>query len=303
MRPEVEHHLLLAPAEDPRIGESGQTGANLDGAAAGVVKDAPVEGPAVDVPHPVCQRAVDERQPEEAEDHGGEHAAALRHGADHEGAGHRGEHHLVEGVEELRNKRRARGRRAQRVHEAELLEVADEAARARGAEGQRVAPEVPLEDGDAEGHEASPHKRESGLSPRQARVQERDTRHHEEHHACGDEDEGLVAGLVPLVQVLRGCEERPWLASCPTGVCLCRRMSAYSWHRGTADSVVLPPRALPVPKRTHSRHSDELAVEERGMESLLESPPVSVFVPLNSTGAPMCEYDILLGGSRSWTLT
>lgn len=94
MGAEVEHHLLVAPAEHPRVGERRKTGADLDGPAAGVVENAVVEGPSVDVPHPAGERAVDEGGPEEDEDHGREHAAALRDGADHKGCRDSAEHHL-----------------------------------------------------------------------------------------------------------------------------------------------------------------------------------------------------------------
>ncbi len=101
--PEVEHHLLVAAAEDPRVGEGGDAGADLDGPAAGVVEHAVLESPAVDVPDPAGERAVDEGGPEEGEDHGGDDAAALRGAADNEGGGNGAEHHL------RRTRRAARG--------------------------------------------------------------------------------------------------------------------------------------------------------------------------------------------------
>ena len=60
-----------------------------------------------------------------------------------------------------------------------MVEIADEAVRGGFAEGQGVAPEVPLEDDDAEGHHDYPYERERRLSARQPRVQERDPRHHQ----------------------------------------------------------------------------------------------------------------------------
>ena len=94
MRAKVEHHLLLALPEDHAVSEGGATGGNLDGAAAGVVEDAVFVGPAVGVPDPAGDGAVDEGGPPEGEDHGGDEAAALGDGAHDDGGGDGAEHHL-----------------------------------------------------------------------------------------------------------------------------------------------------------------------------------------------------------------
>jgi len=85
------------------------------------------------------------------------------------------------------------------------MEIADEAVRGGRAERQRVSPEVPLEDDDAERHHDDPDEREGRLSAREARVEEGDTGDHDQDHTCRDEDVGLVARLVPLVQVFGDC--------------------------------------------------------------------------------------------------
>lgn len=46
------------------------------------------------------------------------------------------------------------------------MQVADKAVGGRRAEGQRVTPEVPLEDDDAEGHHDDPDQRQGRLSSR-----------------------------------------------------------------------------------------------------------------------------------------
>ncbi|KFY28677.1 hypothetical protein V493_02810 [Pseudogymnoascus sp. VKM F-4281 (FW-2241)] len=80
-----------------------------------------------------------------------------------------------------------------------MREVANEARASRLAKGERVAPKVPLEDDDGEGAHAGPDHGESGLAARETGVEEAEAGNHEEDHARGHDDEGLVAGLVPLV--------------------------------------------------------------------------------------------------------
>lgn len=94
MRPEVEHHLLVAAAENPRVGQSGQAGADLDGSTSSVVENTVVEGPPVNIPNPAGEGAVYERGPEEDEDHSGKHATSLGDRADDESCGYSAEHHL-----------------------------------------------------------------------------------------------------------------------------------------------------------------------------------------------------------------
>jgi hypothetical protein len=83
-----------------------------------------------------------------------------------------------------------------------VLKVANEAVRRIGGESQGVAPEIPLEHNDREGHHANPEHGQGGLSPREAGVEETDTGHHDQDHARRDEDEGLVARREPHVEVL-----------------------------------------------------------------------------------------------------
>lgn len=99
MRAEVQHHLLIAASEDPRVGQRRHSGTDLDGATTGVVEHAVLEGPAIGIPNPVGQRAVDNGGPKESEDHGGDDTTALSRGSDHQGCGDTAELHLVERVE------------------------------------------------------------------------------------------------------------------------------------------------------------------------------------------------------------
>lgn len=204
MGAEVHHHALVAAAEDPGVGERGDTGANLDGDTAGIVEDAVLEAPAVGVPDPVGERAVDESGPEEGEDHAGDDTATLGDGADGEGGSDGAEHHLVKRVEQGGDERRADRGGGPDLHEAKVREVANEAVVGGGAEGEREAPKVPLEDDDAKGHHDYPEHGEGGFAAGETRVEEGDSGDHEEDQTGADKDEGLVAGLVPLVEVFGG---------------------------------------------------------------------------------------------------
>ncbi len=77
---EVRHHLLLTPAQDEGVCEGGHARANLDGSSAGIVHHAVIEAPAVDIPSPAGDGAVDESGPSEDEDEEGEHATTLGDG-------------------------------------------------------------------------------------------------------------------------------------------------------------------------------------------------------------------------------
>lgn len=156
MRAEVHHHPLVAATQHPRVGEGRHAGPNLDGDSAGVVEHAVLITPAVGVPHPVRKRAVDQRGPEEGEDHAGDDAPPLGDGADCQGGGDGAKHHLVEGEQQRGDERRPDRRRGPDVDEAKVLEVADEAVIGRLTKGKRVSPEVPLEYDDAKGHHNDP---------------------------------------------------------------------------------------------------------------------------------------------------
>lgn len=82
-----------------------------------------------------------------------------------------------------------------------MVEVADVAIVRGRAEGQRVTPKVPLKDDNTKGHHGDPEHGEGGFSAGETRIEKRDTRHHDKHHTGGHQDEGLVSGLIPLVQI------------------------------------------------------------------------------------------------------
>lgn len=159
MRSEVEHHLLVPPSQNPGVGEGGYTGSDFDRAATSIVEDSVFESPTVDIPDPASDGAVDQSSPNEREDHGWNDAATFGSGPDNEGGGDGAELHLVEGVEEFGNQRRARRWLSERVHKTEMVEITYVSAGAGCAEGEGIAPEIPLEHDDAEGHHTHPYER------------------------------------------------------------------------------------------------------------------------------------------------
>lgn len=88
-----------------------------------------------------------------------------------------------------------------------MLQVANKAVRGGLGKGERVPPEIPLEHYDGAGAHTGPDHREGGLAACETGVEEAETGDHEHDHGGGDEDIGLVARLVPLVEVGSCCEE------------------------------------------------------------------------------------------------
>lgn len=156
MRSEVHHHLFVAAAENPGVGESGHARADLDGDTASVVEDTGLEGPSVGVPDPVGQGAVDDGGPAEDKDHGGDDTATLSDSTNGESSSHSAEHHLVERVEEGGNEGRALRGGSPDLHEAKVCQVADKRVARGCAECERVTPEIPLKYHDGEGHHHHP---------------------------------------------------------------------------------------------------------------------------------------------------
>jgi len=94
VRAEVEHHAFLPATEDHRIGQGSETGANLNGPATGVIHNTVLVRPAVDVPGPAGQRAVDDRGPYESKDHSWEKATALSDSSHDDSCSNAAELHL-----------------------------------------------------------------------------------------------------------------------------------------------------------------------------------------------------------------
>jgi hypothetical protein len=158
-------------AQHDGVRQGGRARRDVHGGSSSKVEAAHLEHPALGVPGPASNRVVDDRRPDEHEDDTGQHAAALSDGAD--GQRHRdgGEHALVDGEQQVGDPGGADGRRGQDVAEADVLKVTDVLA-GRVREGQRIAPEEPLEGDDGGGHDGEPDEGEGGLAPCEARVEE-----------------------------------------------------------------------------------------------------------------------------------
>ena len=112
--------------------------------------------------------------------------------------------YLIERIQQFRDQRTSLARSTKHALEAEPVEVSDEAI-GGGTECERVAPEVPLECDDGGGKHAGPDEREGRLSAGKARVEERETRNHDQDHGRSHENVGLITRLVPLVQIFGDC--------------------------------------------------------------------------------------------------
>lgn len=193
MGTEVDELAFSTSAENPGVSETAQTGADLDRASTSVVEHTPFESPTVDVPNPARDGCVDDGGPNESEDHGGENTTTLGHRAHQDGHGNGRELELVERVEELRDQWGAGTRCVEHISQSDVVEVADESVGGAGGEGERVTPEVPLEDDHGVGSDYGPEKGESALSSCEASVEEPETGDHEEDECAADQDEGYIS--------------------------------------------------------------------------------------------------------------
>lgn len=160
--PLPEHH---------RVRQGGRAGRDMHGGASGEVQPSHLVGPSARIPRPARDGVVYDGRPDEHEDDAGEHAASLGDGTGGERDGDGREHALVDGEEEVGDLVGAHGRAGEDVHEAEIREITDERAGGMG-EGQRVAPEEPLEACDGGGHDGEPYQRQGRLAPSKTRVEE-----------------------------------------------------------------------------------------------------------------------------------
>lgn len=81
------------------------------------------------------------------------------------------EHALVDGVNQIGNPIAAHRRTSEHVSEPNVGEVTDERAGAVG-EGERVAPEEPLEGDEGRGHDREPYQRQSRFPSSETGVEE-----------------------------------------------------------------------------------------------------------------------------------
>ena len=195
-----------AAAEDHGGGEGGHAGVDVHDVAAGEVQRPHRVHPAA-APDPVGHGSVDQGDPKHGEQHVGLELHALGEGARDEGGGDDGKHALKDHESLVGNVVRVRpGLGGADVVEAHEFKAADEAADIR-AEGQRVAPEHPNDAHDAHAHEAVHHGGGGVLAARQAAVEQRQPRRHQQHERGADQHPRhirLIHGRQP-----RLCRARP----------------------------------------------------------------------------------------------
>ena len=193
--------VALAAPEEEGPGEGGEAGRHVDDRAAREVLHAPLVQEALGVPGPVGQRRVDHQAEQDHEQQVGREPHPLRERAGDERGGddrelelEEREHHQRHGGRELR----VRGLGHPVEHE-EGPGVADVAAE-RVAESDAEAADQPDERADAERNDALEHGGDDVLVAHHAAVEERQAGGHQEHQRGGREHPGRVAGVgrVPL---------------------------------------------------------------------------------------------------------
>lgn len=118
--------VALALAQDESICQTCPAAGNMDWSTTGVVKLGQVEEPAVRVPGPGGNRAVDNGSPAEGKDQTGQDAAALERTSDQDLDSDGAEEQLVEAEDDLGDVGVAGRGRCGDVSEAEVGHVADE---------------------------------------------------------------------------------------------------------------------------------------------------------------------------------
>lgn len=182
---------VLALAQHEGVRQRGPARRDVHGAAAGEVERREVVQPAVGVPRPARDGAVDNGGPQEREDERGHDAAALEGAADDDLHGARAEEQLVQAEDDLGQQRGAGRGRDLHVPQPEVGQVADEGVR-RARVRQRVAPEHPLEGRDGHDHEGLEEEGQRGLAAREAAVEQADARDDHEDQARADHQPHVV---------------------------------------------------------------------------------------------------------------
>jgi len=104
------------------------------------------------------------------------------------------EHALVYSKHQIRNPRASHTRRSQHVPKTNVSKIPNVFTGIVG-EGQGITPEEPLKGDDADRHQGEPDEREGGLAAGEARIEESDTRNHEENEGGRGKHPGNIAGL------------------------------------------------------------------------------------------------------------
>jgi len=154
-------------AESQSVSKSGPTRCDVNGTATSlngsqqsslqsrtrtyIVERRKVEEPAIGVPCPASDRAVDNGAPAEGEDEGRQNATTLESTTDDNLYCASGEEKLIKTEDDLRKDSTARRGSSGNISQAEVGHVADEGA-GSATEGKTVTPEHPLESHDGTDH-------------------------------------------------------------------------------------------------------------------------------------------------------
>lgn len=129
----------------------------MDRGTTGKIEASHLVGPSRWVPSPTRNRVVDDRGPDEHEHHAGKHATSLGNSTGREGNGDSGEHALVDGEEQIRDFGGTHRWLAQHILKPKVGQVSN-VRRRSVREGQRIAPEEPLESRDGCRHNREPYQ-------------------------------------------------------------------------------------------------------------------------------------------------
>ena len=195
------HRLMpvaLAPAEHDRAHQRRDARGDVHDGAAREVERALALQPAAVAPHPVGERVVDERRPQQGEQQERRELHALGERAGDQRRRDDREHHLEQHERLVRDRLRVGVERLDAdAAQADPLQPADDAALV-GAEGQAVAPQDPLDRDQRHDDEALHQRGEHVLLAHHAAVEERQPRRrHQQHQRRGRQHPGGVA-LVDL---------------------------------------------------------------------------------------------------------
>ncbi|OPZ83134.1 MAG: hypothetical protein BWY76_02422 [bacterium ADurb.Bin429] len=181
-------------AEHDSRHQRGDTRRNMYHQPAGEIQCAQLAQPATRAPHPVRQRVVHQRSPEDEKEQERLELHAFRHRAEDERGSNDGEHHLEGHEEQVRNGSSIRTRLAAHIIKAEEVQTTNNAADGR-AKRERIAEQHPLNADHAHRHHAMHHRAQYVLATNHTTVEERQAWCHEQHHGGGDKHPRGVAGV------------------------------------------------------------------------------------------------------------
>lgn len=192
--------VLLALAQHQRVRQRRPPTGDVHGAAAGKVERGQGVQPAVGVPRPAGDGAVDNGRPPEAEHERGHDASALKGAAHHDLDRAGAKEQLVQTKNNVWDGRVADARGGDDVLHAEVGQVADKGPRGT-AVGQGKPPKHPLEGGDGADHEGLEEEGQGGLAAGHAAVEEADAGDDEPDDEAAEDEVRVVVFVAHVLGV------------------------------------------------------------------------------------------------------